>query len=423
MTGPKRSQAHMEEHQQRVEDEPTPNSRRDTPRVSAPPQALEGTALYVHLPFCAAKCHYCDFFSVPDEGQDIDGMIAAILREAERRAPARPATLFLGGGTPSLLSAGQLKTLLDGLHEISGWRESAKEVTAECNPESLDVDKARCLLDLGVPRLSIGFQSLDDETLKLFGRVHTAAESFRAYESARTAGIEHVNVDLIYAIPGQTADGWSSDLGRVLDLGPDHLSAYNLTFEEDTRFKRWLDRGRLEAAEEEVELEMFHATRDLASSSGLIAYEISNHARPDEQCRHNVNYWRNGEYVGIGPGAVSKVAQTRSGNPRSISPYLHRIRGHGHATEWSEVPEEVARVAECWWLGLRLKEGVDPAEVAKTASASEAAIEASVALATRLVGDGLLDRSGDRFHLSDRGLPLADGVAREFLQRLSQDTR
>ena len=273
------------------------------------------------------------------------------------------------------------------------------------------------------PRLSIGFQSLDDETLKLFGRVHTAAESFRAYESARTAGIEHVNVDLIYAIPGQTADGWSSDLGRVLDLGPDHLSAYNLTFEEDTRFKRWLDRGRLEAAEEEVELEMFHATRDLASSSGLIAYEISNHARPDEQCRHNVNYWRNGEYVGIGPGAVSKVAQTRSGNPRSISPYLHRIRGHGHATEWSEVPEEVARVAECWWLGLRLKEGVDPAEVAKTASASEAAIEASVALATRLVGDGLLDRSGDRFHLSDRGLPLADGVAREFLQRLSQDTR
>ena len=127
--------------------------------------------------------------------------------------------------------------------------------------------------------------------------------------------------------------------------------------------------------------------------------------------------------MGIGPGAVSKVAQTRSGNPRSISPYLHRIRGHGHATEWSEVPEEVARVAECWWLGLRLKEGVDPAEVAKTASASEAAIEASVALATRLVGDGLLDRSGDRFHLSDRGLPLADGVAREFLQRLSQDTR
>jgi len=400
--------------------EPPPNSRRDEPRVSAPPRATEGTALYVHLPFCAAKCHYCDFFSVPDEGQDIDGMIAAILREAEVRAPARPRTLFLGGGTPSLLSAGQLMTLLDGLQEITGWRGSAAEVSAECNPESLDLDKARCLLDLGVPRISIGFQSLDDETLKLFGRVHTATESFRAYESARTAGIEHVNVDLIYAIPGQTADEWSADLGRVLDLRPDHLSAYNLTFEEDTRFKRWLDRGRLEAAEEEVELEMFHATRELASSSGLVAYEISNHARPNEQCSHNLNYWRNGEYVGIGPGAVSKVEHTRSGNPRSISPYLRRIQGHGHATEWSETPGEVARVAECWWLGLRLQGGVDPAEVARTAGASDAAIEVSVTLATRLVGDGLLERSEARYTLSEQGLPLADAVAREFLQRLPQ---
>lgn len=412
----------MEEHHQQVPGESL-SARRGAPKVQPPPAAREGTALYVHLPFCATKCHYCDFFSVPDEGQDIDGMIAAILREAEVRAPARPRTLFLGGGTPSLLSAPQLTALLDGLQEITGWRESADEVTAECNPESLDVDKARCLLDLGVPRISIGFQSLDDATLELFGRVHTAADAFHAYESARNAGIEHINVDLIYAIPGQTAETWRADLARILDLRPDHLSAYNLTFEEDTRFKRWLDRGRLEAAEEEVELEMFHATRELASGRGLEAYEISNHARPGEQCSHNVNYWRNGEYVGIGPGAVSKVEHTRSGNPRAISPYLRRIQGHGHATDWSEEPDEYARLAECWWLGLRLREGVDPSAAARTAAASQGARDAAAALATRLERDGLLKSSGDRVRLSDRGLPLADAVAREFLQRLGADSR
>ncbi len=408
----------MQEQEKQRAEPPAANSRRDDPRVAAPPRASEGTALYVHLPFCAAKCHYCDFFSVPDEGQDIDAMIAAILSEAAERAPRRPRTVFLGGGTPSLLSPSQLKTLLDGLHMITGWRESAAEVTAECNPESLDLEKARCLLDLGVPRLSVGFQSLNNETLKLFGRVHSVEASFEAYGAAREAGIEHINVDLIYAIPEQSAAQWRRDLERVLDLGPDHLSAYNLTFEEDTRFKRWLDRGRLEAAAEEIELEMFHDTRRLAASHGLEAYEISNHARPGERCSHNLNYWRNGEYVGIGPGAVSKVHHTRSGNPRAISPYLRRIAGHGHATDWSEEPDEYARLAECWWLGLRLQEGVDPAEVALTAAASAPAVEASVALATRLVSDGLLEPAGTRFGLSERGLPLADGVAREFLQRL-----
>ena len=168
---------------------------------------------------------------------------------------------------------------------------------------------------------------------------------------------------------------------------------------------------------------MFHATRELASGRGLEAYEISNHARPGEQCSHNVNYWRNGEYVGIGPGAVSKVEHTRSGNPRAISPYLRRIQGHGHATDWSEEPDEYARLAECWWLGLRLREGVDPSAAARTAAASQGARDAAAALATRLEGDGLLEPSGDRVRLSDRGLPLADAVAREFLQRLSADSR
>ena len=394
-------------------------ARQSQPKAGDLARPDDGVALYVHLPFCAAKCHYCDFFSVPDEGQDIDGMVSAILREAELRAPRNPRTVFIGGGTPSLLSVSQLKRLLDGLDRVTDWRASAIEVTAECNPESLDVDKARALKDLGVPRLSIGFQSLDNETLKLFGRVHSVDDSFRAFEAARTAGIEHLNLDMIYAVPGQTAKDWARDLGRVLDLGPDHLSAYNLTFEEDTRFKRWLDQGKLKSSPEEVELEMFHTTRSLTESAGLHAYEISNHATPGEECVHNIGYWHNAEYLGLGPGAVSKVGLARAGNPRAIQPYLRRMAAAGHATEWREDPDEHARLAETWWLGLRLAGGVNAHEARKAARFHPETADPALAIAERLESQGFLERFDaddiERFRLTASGLPLADAAARQFL--------
>lgn len=386
----------------------------------------DGTPLYVHLPFCAAKCHYCDFFSVPVERGgpepsrwDVDGMIEAILVEAQGRAPRAPRTVFLGGGTPSLLSVPQLTRLLDGLDALTGWRASATEVTAECNPESLDRDKARALLDLGVPRLSIGFQSLDDATLALFGRVHSVADSFAAFDAARAAGILHLNVDLIYAIPDQTAEAWATDLGRVLALGPEHLSAYNLTFEEDTRFKRWLDQGRLARAPEEVELEMLAETRAATAAAGLRAYEVSNHARPGEDCAHNVNYWRNGPYVGLGPGAVSKVGHARAGNPRAITPYLRQVAARGHALAWREELSPAARLGETWWLGLRLAAGLAPAD-ARAVAGIDARDEddPAVAIAEEHRALALLELDGPRYRLTAAGLPLADGVARRFLERL-----
>ncbi len=400
-------------------------ARRAQPKAEDPGRPDDGVALYVHLPFCAAKCHYCDFFSVPDEGQDIEGMISAILREAELRAPTHPRTVFIGGGTPSLLSVPQLTRFLDGLDAITHWRSSATEVTAECNPESLDVDKAKALKDLGVPRLSIGFQTLNDETLKLFGRVHSVDDSFRAFEAARTAGIEHLNLDMIYAVPDQTAADWARDLARVLELRPEHLSAYNLTFEEDTRFKRWLDQGKLKSSPEDVELEMFHATRDLTSAAGLNAYEISNHATPGEECVHNVGYWRNAEYLGIGPGAVSKVGLTRVGNPRAIQPYLRRIAAAGHATDWREDPDEYARLAETWWLGLRLAEGVNAEEARAAARFSADVSDPALEVAERLESQGFLERfkgePNERFRLTATGLPLADAAARQFLDGISAE--
>lgn len=387
------------------------------PSVRASPDlATAGTPLYVHLPFCAAKCHYCDFFSVAGEGQDGPGMVAAILAEAKQRAPQRPRTVFLGGGTPSYLSEPELRTLLDGLQAATDFRSSADEVTAECNPESLSFEKARLLRDLGVTRLSIGFQSLESEVLTLFGRVHGVDESFRAFDNARRAGFDRVNVDLIYAYPGHTREHWERDLARVLALGPDHLAAYNLTFEEETPFERWLVEGRLQALPEELELELFDVTRELARKAGLPAYEISNYAQPTEACRHNLNYWRNGEYVGLGPSAASKVGFTRSGNVRSIALYRRAVERGELAAAWDETPSASLRLAETWWLGLRLADGVVAARARETAGWSSEAHDPFEHRARTLADDGWLERRGAAFALSPRGLPLADMVARRFFE-------
>jgi oxygen-independent coproporphyrinogen-3 oxidase len=380
------------------------------PRARAP----EGTPLYVHLPFCAAKCHYCDFFSVAAEGHDRRPTVDAILREADLWAPSAPRTVFVGGGTPSLLDAAELRALFDGLEQRTGFRRSAREFTVECNPESLDEAKAALLLELGATRLSIGFQALDDAALRLFGRVHDAAQSFAAYGAARAAGAREVNIDLIYAWPGQELAAWCADLERVLDLGPNHVSAYNLTFEEDTAFRRWLEDGTLPKAPEEVELAFFDATRRGLSERGYDAYEVSNFSLGSQVAHHNVNYWHNGPYLGLGPSAVSKVGTVRGGNVKSVGDYVRRIRTGGDARVWEEAPAALDRLRETWWLGLRLAAGLSPAE-ARARAEFDLADDPLERIAVRLHGDGLLERRGERYALSPTGLPLGDWVARKFL--------
>lgn len=366
------------------------------------------------MPFCEKKCHYCDFFSLPAEGQDIDGTVDAILAESSLRSPRAPRTVFVGGGTPSLLSIPQLQRFFEALERDTSFRSSSVETTVECNPESLDRDKAAALLDLGVNRLSIGFQSLEPATLELFGRVHDVDQSFRAFDAARSAGFERLNVDLIFAAPGHSTDAWRPALQRVLDLEPEHLSAYNLAFEEDTVFSRWLDQGKLERQSDEAELELFYLTRELTREAGLLSYEISNYAREGEECLHNLNYWANGCYVGIGPSAASCVAGRRSGNLKALVPYNQRARQGTSVEAWSETLEPDARLGETWWLGLRTMRGIDPVEARATAGVDVTPDRAEL-LADRLAREGLLERVEGRYRLSERGLPLADAVAAEFL--------
>jgi oxygen-independent coproporphyrinogen-3 oxidase len=222
---------------------------------------------------------------------------------------------------------------------------------------------------------------------------------------------------MIFAVPGQDPETWERDLERVLELRPEHLSAYNLTFEEETLFKRWLDQGRLAKQPEEAELELFLATRRVAEESGYGAYEISNFCLSGEESLHNLNYWHNGPYVGIGPSAVSKVGDRRFGNVRALGPYRRHVERDRTATAWEESPSPAARLGETWWLGLRLREGLDPREARVRARVGEEALPGApeVEIAHRLSEQGLLETEGTRFRLSPRGLPLADAVAREFL--------
>jgi len=372
-----------------------------------------GTGLYVHVPFCVAKCSYCDFYSLVPDGQDLSGTLDALLVEAERRAPPRPQTVFLGGGTPSFYSTAELARLLDGLDRSSDFRSSAVEVTCECNPESLDRAKALVLRELGVDRLSIGFQSLDPRILALFGRVHDAGQSFAAFEAARAAGFERVSVDLIYGAPGQELTNWEIDLERIVALRPDHISAYQLTYEESTPLTARLRAGDFERLGEELELAFFELTHGLLSAAGYEGYEVSNFSLPGQHCLHNVNYWSNGPYLGIGPSAVSKVGCTRFGNPRSVAPWRRAIDAGRFPAAWEETPDPRTRLGETWWLGLRTRAGVEPAAAIRTAAFDGA--DPTAVVRRQLVTQGFLEEHGSRFRLTARGWPVADAIARRFL--------
>lgn len=383
------------------------------PRGAGSLRPEPGTPLYVHVPFCAAKCTYCDFYSLAAEGQDLPGTLDALLLEAERRAPQRPRTVFLGGGTPSYYSIDELARLLDGLDRWTHFRSSALEVTCECNPESLDLAKARALRELGVDRLSIGVQSLDARILALFGRVHDVPASFAAFEAARAAGFERVSVDLIYGVPGQELEQWGSELARILALRPDHVSAYQLTYEDGTPLTAQLRAGVFGRLSEELELAFFERTHGQLAAAGYEAYEVSNFSTPGQQCRHNVNYWENGPYLGIGPSAVSKLAHTRFGNPRSIVPWRAALEAARFPASWEETLSPPARLGETWWLGLRTRAGVGPEEARRIAAFAER--DPTEGTRAELEGLGLLEQVEGRYRLTPRGWPVADAVARRLL--------
>ncbi|WP_041928876.1 radical SAM family heme chaperone HemW [Methylorubrum extorquens] len=376
-----------------------------------------GFGIYLHWPFCAAKCPYCDFNShVRHAGVDQPRFLAAFRREiahAAELAPGRTVTsIFLGGGTPSLMAPDTVAGLLDAV--AGAWSVAPDaEVTLEANPTSVEATRFRGYRAAGVNRVSLGVQALDDGDLKRLGRLHSVAEALDAVRTA-AAHFERFSFDLIYARPEQTPEAWAAELRRAIDYAAEHLSLYQLTIEPGTPFFGLAQAGRLVPPDDDATRALYDVTQEICGLAGLPAYEISNHARPGAQSRHNLLYWRYGEYAGIGPGAHGRLVlpQGRTGTLTEKAPeeWLARVERDGDGVVETETLSAEDQGDEFLMMGLRLTEGIDPARYAtlKGRPLHAGRLDA-------LVRDGLVARRPDgRIAATARGAPVLNAVVAEL---------
>ena len=370
--------------------------------------------LYLHVPFCFHKCHYCDFYSFVDrEGRSGDYLarLADDVSWTLSRVEGEIDTVFIGGGTPTLLTAEELGVLTAQVRRFPLARDV--EWTVEANPETIDLAKARVLAAAGVNRVSIGAQSFDPRHLKTLERWHDPANVARAAGFLREAGIVNFNLDLIFGIPGQSLADWRADLARALEIGPEHLSCYGLTYEQNTAMTRRLERGEFEPCDDSVEAEMYEATRDTLAAAGFAQYEVSNYARPGRECRHNLVYWRNEPWWAIGPSASGYVAGHRYKVVPRLGDWLARAGDGSQPVVDHEAPDERRNASEALMVGLRLAEGIG-AELEQHAVALAPARAAVIAKA---IADGLLERDAAtaRLRFTQRGMMLANEVLEELV--------
>ena len=388
-------------------------------------------SIYIHIPFCIRKCLYCDFLSAPSTPDCIEQYVRALETEirfspdlngltgAER--PDDPEiqvdTVFLGGGTPSLLTSDQLERILTAVRESYRVQDGA-EISMEVNPGTADLERLQAYRGAGINRLSIGVQSVDDAELALLGRIHRAGQAEKIFREARRAGFDNINIDLMSALPGQTADKWEQNLRTVCEWGPEHISAYSLIIEEGTPFA---EMDLLPLPSEEEDRLMYHRTQTVLAEYGYQRYEISNYARPGRACRHNCGYWTGHEYLGLGLGASSLIGDRRFKVTASMPEYLRRIRlaDSGVINDPAHYYEEIQqltlrdRMEEFMFLGLRLTEGVSEAEFRRRFGNPVDEVYGPVL--ARHTGAGLLERTGDRIRLTEKGLDLANYVMSDFL--------
>ena len=371
----------------------------------------EPLALYIHWPFCRSKCPYCDFNSHVAETIDQARWRRALLTELDSAASGcagRPlASIFFGGGTPSLMAPETAGALVARARRHFPANDSL-EVTLEANPTSVEAGRFSALADAGINRLSLGVQALDDEALRFLGREHSVAEALGALELAM-ATFARVSFDLIYARPGQTVAGWREELARALAFGTEHLSLYQLTMEKGTPFFAAERDGAFALPGEDAAVALLDATDEITRAAGLPAYEISNHARSGAECRHNLAGWRYGDYLGIGPGAHGRVAGRAQRRAHRPEDWLARIGATGAALIEDRAlgPEECA--AEALVMGLRLAEGIDAGRFARhTGVALNDAIDATAA--GRLIDAGLIERDETSLRASARGRRLLNSV-------------
>ena len=373
----------------------------------------EPLALYVHWPFCVSKCPYCDFNShvraSTDQNAWREALLADLAHEARLLPGRRLTSIFFGGGTPSLMEPTTVAAIIDAA--VTHWRADERiEITLEANPNSVETARFADLARAGVNRVSLGLQSFDDKSLAFLGRAHSAREGFAALATAQKH-FRRVSFDLIYALPGETADSWSAMLGQALSLGTSHLSLYQLTIEPGTRFASMVARGEFEPLDAVAAAALYELTDAMTSAGGMPAYEISNYARPGQESRHNLTYWRYGDYAGIGPGAHGRrlgQRTVRHKKPENLLSGLAR-NGHGIAEEarlWASEAADEALV-----MGLRLAEGIDAQAIADRFDLPAVVDWRRV---ERLVGSDHLKRDGSHIALTARGRLLLDHILGEI---------
>lgn len=373
-------------------------------------------ALYIHWPFCLAKCPYCDFNSHVRENVDHarwEQALLADMRHERAQVVDEPLeSVFFGGGTPSLMPPALVARLLAEAERLWGFAPGI-EITLEGNPSSVEAANYAALASAGVNRVSLGLQALDDATLRFLGRLHDAAEGLAALEVAQRR-FARVSFDLIYARPGQTAAQWDAELARALAFGTGHLSLYQLTIEPGTRFETMVRKRQFAPLDEDACADLFALTRERTAAAGLPAYEISNHARPGEESRHNLEYWRYRDYCGIGPGAHGRRGGVATVRHRKPENWLGGIDEHGHGIGETRPLPRREQASEAMLMGLRLREGVDiTAKAARFGLAEDALIDA--AKARFYEGQGLVWRHGARLGVTEAGMPLLDGLLAELV--------
>ena len=371
-------------------------------------------ALYVHVPFCRHKCPYCSFVSYDYREADIPIYLKALKKELIRRASGECIrSLYFGGGTPGLLSVkyvGELISVISSLFTV----DEAAEITIEANPGTINQAYLTAIRELGINRLSLGVQSLYDGELALLGRIHTAAEARNAVQHARGAGFDNLSLDLIYGLPGQTLSDWQRTLEEIITLSPEHISLYALTLEAETPLWSAIKEGLLPEPDPDVSAEHYELAEDLLAVQNYRHYEISNWAIAGRECRHNLTYWRNRPYLGVGVAAHSCLDGHRLANTDSLDKYLDEYSGKSSPVP--ELDEEITpdlELAETAILGLRLCQGIDLAEIHRRFGVDT--LDRYHQPVEEMVGAGLLEQTGGRLKLTRRGRLLANEVFWRFL--------
>ena len=378
--------------------------------------------IYIHIPFCVKKCDYCDFLSGQQDEETIERYVSSLLEEIQTHASNKHSTsdyevttIFLGGGTPSVLKTRQVQRIFETLKNSFKISKDA-EITIEANPGTVTRDKFLIYRMCGINRISFGLQSTNNEELKLLGRIHTYEEFLESYRLARYCGFNNINVDLISAIPKQTVASWEETLQKVLELEPEHISAYSLIVEEGTPFAKVYGEGcpgEYDLPSEEVERAIYYRTEELLGKAGYHRYEISNYAKEGKECRHNLGYWERKEYLGIGLGAASLIDNTRYKNTDDLLFYLE------HSSDLHAIQENIEKLSpkeqmeEFMFLGLRKMEGVSVSEFKNTFGKTME--ECYGKQIQKLKEQGLLEQKDGRLMLTKQGIDVSNYVFSEFL--------